>query len=114
MPLLDINNLRLLHDRVLITDLEFGEQRTKSGIIIQDDDGTSRGIHPRWGKVLKVDPKQTELVPGDFVLLAHGRWTRAIKILIDGKEKKMYMMDYPKGLLIISKIKPKELELVGM
>jgi co-chaperonin GroES (HSP10) len=94
--------------------MEFGEQKTKSGIIIKDDDGTSRGVRARWAKVLKVGPEQTELKAGDYILIEHGRWTRATKILVDGQEKKMQMIDYPRGLLVISKVKPKELELVGL
>lgn len=113
MNIIDIANIRPINDRVLITDLEFGEQTTKSGVIIMDDDGQSRGIRTRWGKVIAIGPKQTELQVNDFVLLTHGRWSRAFKVLINGTETKMFMIDYPTGLLAISKTKPSELERVG-
>ena len=44
--------LRPIHDRVLVTEMEFGEQKTAGGIIMPGDDGIARGIHPRWGKVI--------------------------------------------------------------
>ena len=45
-------DLRPIHDRVLVTEMEFGEQKTSGGIIMPGDDGIARGIHPRWGKVI--------------------------------------------------------------
>lgn len=113
MTIIDIANIKPINDRVYVTDLEFGEQTTKSGLIITDDDGQGRGIRPRWAKVIKSGPKQTELNIGDYILLSHGRWSRAIKVLIDNKETKMFMIDYPNGVLAISKSKPSELERVG-
>ena len=48
-------DLRPVKNRVLVTDMFFGEQKTKGGIIISDDDGQTRGIYPRWGKVYAKD-----------------------------------------------------------
>ena len=48
--------LRAINDRVLVTDMEFGEQYTQGGLIIRSDDGESRGIYPRWGKVFSKGP----------------------------------------------------------
>ena len=45
-------DLRPIHDRVLVTEMEFGEQKTSGGNIMPGDDGIARGIHPRWGKVI--------------------------------------------------------------
>ena len=114
MTLLSGDTINPIGDRVLVVDLEFGEKKTKSGIIISDDDGKSAGIHPRWAKVFKIGPKQTELKVGDYILLEHGRWTRGVSVQIDGQEKKVFMIDYPTGLLAISKTKPTELEQVGL
>ena len=33
---------RAVGDRTLVTDMFFGEQKTASGLIIKDDDGTTR------------------------------------------------------------------------
>ena len=68
-------------DRVLVTDMYFGDQKTASGIIIRDDNGTSRGIYPRWAKVHSKGHKNLEdYQPGDWVLVDHGRWTRGVTI----------------------------------
>ena len=37
-------NLRPIHNRVIVSDMEFGEQTTKGGIIIAADDGNVRGV----------------------------------------------------------------------
>jgi co-chaperonin GroES (HSP10) len=68
-------------DRVIVTGMHFGEQKTASGIIIRDDDGTTRGIYPRWAKVhAKGNKNVDEYQIGDWVLVEHGRWTRGVKI----------------------------------
>lgn len=75
-----LSSLRPLHDDVIIIDMNFGEQKSKSGIILRSDDGKAHGIHPRWGRVYAVGPDQKEVMPGQWVLIEHGRWTRGIKI----------------------------------
>lgn len=67
-------------NHVIVQDMEFGEQKTKSGIIIINDDGQLHGIKPRWGKVYAVGPKQEDINPGEWVLVEHGRWTRGHEI----------------------------------
>ena len=47
-----------LKDKVFVSDMEFGEEFTQSGIILQSSNGKSEGIHPRWGKVWAVGPDQ--------------------------------------------------------
>jgi co-chaperonin GroES (HSP10) len=68
--------LKPLHDKVLISDMNFGMEKTKSGIFLHSDDGKSSGIHPRWGKVFAVGPEQKEVSIGQWILLEHGRWSR--------------------------------------
>lgn len=70
------HSIRAIHDHVLVTDMEFGDVTTTSGIILQSDNGKSHGVHPRWGKVYAVGPKQTDVKIGQWVLVEHGRWTR--------------------------------------
>ena len=53
------NGLRAIGKRVLVPDMHFGEQTTQSGLIISSDDGTERGIYPRWAKVLHKGPENT-------------------------------------------------------
>ncbi len=41
----ELRRLGLLVDQVLVTDMQFGEQKTSGGIILGDDDGKTRGIY---------------------------------------------------------------------
>ena len=69
-----------LRDGILVSNMEFGEQRTEGGIIILSDDGKSTGIHPRWGKVLAIGKDQKDVEVGQYVLVAHGRWSRGFEL----------------------------------
>ena len=40
-----------IRDHVIVEEMNFGEQKTKAGLIILSDDGIDRGIRPRWGRV---------------------------------------------------------------
>ena len=72
---------RAVGDRTLVTDMFFGEQKTASGLIIKYDDGTTRGIYPRWAKVYSKGPQNKEVFEvGHWILVEHGRWTRAMTI----------------------------------
>lgn len=71
--------LKPLHDKVIISDMNFGMETTKSGILLHSDDGKSSGIHPRWGKVFAVGPAQKDVQVGQWILLEHGRWSRGHK-----------------------------------
>jgi len=86
-------NVKAVGNRVLVSDMYFGEQKTKSGIIIQDDDGTTRGVYPRWGRVYRKGPHNEDpYSEGDWVLVEHGRWTRGIAI-DDGVEREIRMVE---------------------
>ena len=74
------NDITPLKNRVLVSDMHFGETKSKGGIIIVDDDGTAEGIHPRWGKVYAVGRDQVDVTVGEWVMVAHGRWSRAFKL----------------------------------
>ena len=69
-----------LKKRVLVSDMHFGMTKTKGGIILQDDDGSADGVHPRWAKVYAIGKDQKDVKVGQWVLIAHGRWTRFIKL----------------------------------
>jgi co-chaperonin GroES (HSP10) len=73
-------NFRPIYDRVIVSDMNFGEQVTAGGIIITSDDGKDRGVKPRWGKVYSKGPEnKDEYNVGDWILVEHGRWTRGFK-----------------------------------
>lgn len=87
-------NIRPVKNRVLVTDMYFGEQKTKSGIIIRDDNGTTRGIYPRWGKVYaKGSENKDDYDVGHWVLVEHGRWTRGIAVDDGTGEKDIRMVE---------------------
>lgn len=71
--------IKPIRDRVFVTDMEFGEERTKSGIFIPGADGKTQGIMARWGRVWAKGPEQTEIEIGQWVLIEHGRWTRTVE-----------------------------------
>ena len=99
-------NLRAVSNRVLVTDMHFGEQTTKSGLIIKDDDGTTRGVYPRWGKVYSKGPDNKDPYElGQWVLVEHGRWTRGMKIETDEGEITVRMVE-AESILAYSDEKP--------
>jgi len=86
--------LRAIGNRVLVVDMYFGEQKTASGLIIKDDDGTTRGIYPRWGKVYSKGPdNKDDYNVGDWILVEHGRWTRGMKFETADGEKDIRMIE---------------------
>lgn len=80
MKTIKYNSIKPIHDGVLVTDMDFDMVTTQSGIIIQSDDGKSEGIKPRWCKVFAVGKDQHTVKTGDWILVEHGRWTRAINV----------------------------------
>ncbi len=101
-------NIRPLRDKVIVTDMNFGMEKTKGGILLHSDDGKSSGLHPRWARVLYVGAEQDLVAPGQWVLMQHGRWTRAHKHeLEDGTEIEIHMIDN-KGILLVSDDRPDE------
>tara|TARA_B110000503_G_scaffold40548_1_gene66634 strand:+ start:5739 stop:6143 length:405 start_codon:yes stop_codon:yes gene_type:complete len=88
------NGLRAIGNRVLVTDMHFGEQTTQSGLIISSDDGTERGIYPRWAKVLHKGPENNDTYDiGHWILIEHGRWTRGMNIEVEGEQLEVRMVD---------------------
>lgn len=83
-----------IKNRVIVSDMYFGEQKTRSGLIIRDDNGTSRGIYPRWGRVHAKGPENTDdYNVGDWILVEHGRWTRSVNIDEGDGEKELRMIE---------------------
>ena len=96
-----------LKKRVLISDMHFGETKTAGGIILTDDDGTESGIHPRWAKVYAVGDRQDDVRVGQWLLIAHGRWSRALKVKKDGVELEVRMID-ENDILLVSDDEPEQ------
>ena len=98
-------NFWAINDDVVVESMNFDERLTQSGLILRNDNGTSLGIRPRWGKVYAVGPLQKDVVPGDWILVSHGRWTRGLEIEDQLGEKIIRKID-PKDILAISKDEP--------
>lgn len=95
-----------IRNRVIVSDMFFGEQKTQSGLIIRDDNGTTRGIYPRWGKVYAKGPDNNEEYNvGDWVLIDHGRWTRAV-VMDDGDGEIELRMVEAESIFLWSDSKP--------
>jgi len=69
-----------LRDGILVRNMDFGEQKTASGLIVLSDDGKAGGIHPRWGEVIAVGNEQEDVSVGQYVMVAHGRWSRGFEL----------------------------------
>lgn len=102
-----------LRDNVLISNMEFGMQKSASGILINSNDGKSSGIHPRWGKVWAVGPEQTDIAVDDWILVEHGRWTRTIEFETnDGTVVELRMVD-KNAILASADRKPQDISIAG-
>jgi co-chaperonin GroES (HSP10) len=101
--------IRPIHDDVLAYNMHFGEQKTKGGIIISNDDGQTRGIYPRWCQVYaKGHENKDEYNEGDWILVAHGRWSRGFIVeQDDGTEIEVRKIDI-KEILAVSDEKPND------
>ncbi len=101
------NDITPLKKRVLVSDMHFGETKSKGGIILSDDDGTASGIHPRWAKVYAVGNQQDDVKVGQWVMVAHGRWSRALKVKKSGTELEVRMID-ENDILLVSDDEPEQ------
>jgi co-chaperonin GroES (HSP10) len=104
--------LRAIKNRVIVSDMYFGEQKTSSGLIIKDDNGSTRGIYPRWGKVYSKGPDNDDPYEvGDWVLVEHGRWTRSITINDNELGDLEVRMVETESILMWDNEKPKDVQM---
>lgn len=97
-----------LGDKVIVSDMDFGEQTTSAGIIVPSDNAKGSGIHPRWAKVWAIGDQQKDVKVGDWILIEHGRWTRTIEHENeDGTITELRMIDN-NAILIQSDSLPKD------
>ena len=96
-----------LKKRVLVSDMHFGETKTAGGIILIDDDGSQEGIHPRWSKVYAIGKEQEDVTVGQWILVSHGRWSRALKVKKDNVELEVRMIDED-DILLVSDDEPEQ------
>ena len=101
------NDIKPLKKRVLVSDMHFGETTTAGGIILTDDDGSESGIHPRWAKVYAIGDQQDDVKVGQWVMVAHGRWSRGFKVRREGTELEVRMID-ENDILLVSDDEPEQ------
>ena len=99
------NDIKPLKKRVLVSDMHFGETKTKGGIILTDDDGSEGGIHPRWAKVYAIGDQQEDVTVGQWVMVSHGRWSRGFKVKKNDVELEVRMID-ENDILLLSDDEP--------
>ena len=95
------SELKAIKKDVIVTDMAFDVRITQSGLILPNDNGTGLGIRPRWGQVYAVGPDQLDVMVGQWVCVAHGRWTRGIDIEDESGKRTIRKID-PKDILLIS------------
>jgi hypothetical protein len=99
---LNSDQIVALKDTILVKDMVFKERMVGSILIVKDD-GKDSGIRPRWAEVYKVGPDQQDVREGEFVMVAHGRWTRGIDIEDENGPTTIRKVD-PKDILLVSDI----------
>lgn len=104
---LSLQTFKPAADKIFVTDLERGEQKTAGGIILKDDDMTERGIRPRWGRVLMTGKDVTDVKVGEWVLMEHGRWSFGMDFDDNGATVKVWHVD-PKGMMLVSEKNPNQ------
>ena len=105
---IDREQLKPLRDAVIVSDMNFKERISRGGLILPTDNGKSSGIRPRWGRVYAVGPEQTDVRVGEWVCVAHGRWTRGVEIEdSEGTVITIRKVD-PKDILLISDEQPSD------
>ena len=100
-----ISNFTPLRNSVIVEDMAFSERQLSSGIILLNDNGTTAGIRSRWGRVYAVGPDQEEVTVGQWICVAHGRWTRGIEIEDDAGTRTIRRVD-PNDILLVSDERP--------
>ena len=99
--------LKAIKKDIIVTDMEFAERITKTGLILPSDNGTSLGIRPRWGQVYAIGYQQQDVTVGQWVCIAHGRWTRGLDIEDESGKKTIRKID-PTDILLVSDVRPQD------
>jgi hypothetical protein len=100
-----IQNIRALNEHVLVKDMNFKERKLSSGIYLLNDDGRGAGIRPRWAQVYATGPEQKDVQVGEWILVAHGRWTRGVKVEDNNGEVVLRRIDH-NDILLVSDSEP--------
>lgn len=102
---LNCDQVKPLRDHVLVKEMNFEGRTLSSGIVLLNDNGKSDGIRPRWGQVYATGPDQKEVQVGQWICVAHGRWTRGVDIEDETGKKTIRRIDH-KDILLVSDEEP--------
>lgn len=81
-----MKKLKPIKDYVLVTEMNFGERKLSSGLVLMGDDKKNSGIRPRWAKVYAIGPEQKDVQVNQWILVEHGRWTRGVKFEVENDQ----------------------------
>ena len=95
------NQIKAVKDHILVHEMVFDERITTGGIVLLNDNGKGNGIRPRWGKVYAVGHNQKDVSVGQWILVAHGRWTRGIDIEDENGKTTIRKID-PNDILLVA------------
>jgi co-chaperonin GroES (HSP10) len=101
------HQIKPLNNSVIVSDMVFDQRITSGGIVLLSDNGKSTGIRPRWAQVYAVGPDQQDVKPGDWVCVAHGRWTRGTDVEDETGKKTLRRVD-PNDIMLISDEQPQD------
>jgi len=101
-------DIKPLKNDILVTNMEAGIKKTKSGILLPDDSTfKEENIKPRWCRIWKVGKNVDYVKPGQWVLVEHGRWTFRMKLLLSNEKEPIYFQKIdPESILLVSDEKP--------
>jgi len=94
-----------LNDWVIASDMAFDGRTLSSGIVLLSDNGKSDGIRPRWGRVYAIGPDQNDVKEGQWICVAHGRWTRGVEVEDETGKHTIRRIDH-KDILLVSDEEP--------
>lgn len=95
------HQIKAIKDHILVHEMVFDERISTGGIVLLNDNGKGNGIRPRWGKVYAIGSEQKDVNVGQWVLVAHGRWTRGMDIEDENGKTTIRKID-PKDILLVS------------
>jgi co-chaperonin GroES (HSP10) len=107
-----IGKLIPLGDNILVRDMSFEGRKLASGIFLLNDDGKTDGIRPRWARVYAIGPDQKDVVPGQWIMVEHGRWSRGIEVEIDDEHFTLRRVD-PKCIMFVSDEQPDNIDTIS-
>jgi len=98
--------LKALTNKILCKEMEKGEQRSRGGIILPDDDISESGIRPRWMQVFSVGPDVTDIKEGQWIMVEHGRWTHGMILRNDNNKEFTIWAAEEESVLLVADEKP--------